>query len=237
MELKFTFQDGSEAIAHYGVKGQKWGIWNEDTKRKYGILETNAAGAAGGGGAELDEDDPEELLKKGLIDKETADKIREGWDKIAANERDGKYKDLSEEQIAALYDNVTAQYTKKYKDSVDLAATVADINKYNPNLPGGRENQEALANHLIEEGVNGIKDAVNTHLLDIQAGQISDGEARVIAVLNAASQAMTGSPAINNPKGHPAAYQEKKLDKSDDLVMIGDRKDRERAASKWKPRG
>ena len=31
MELKFTFEDGSEAIAHYGVKGQKWGIWNEET--------------------------------------------------------------------------------------------------------------------------------------------------------------------------------------------------------------
>ena len=25
MDLKFTFEDDSEAIAHYGVKGQKWG--------------------------------------------------------------------------------------------------------------------------------------------------------------------------------------------------------------------
>jgi hypothetical protein len=25
MDYKFTFEDGSEAIAHYGVKGMKWG--------------------------------------------------------------------------------------------------------------------------------------------------------------------------------------------------------------------
>ena len=25
MQLKFTFEDGSEALAHYGVKGMKWG--------------------------------------------------------------------------------------------------------------------------------------------------------------------------------------------------------------------
>lgn len=32
---KFTFEDGSEALAHYGKKGMHWGEWNEETRRKY----------------------------------------------------------------------------------------------------------------------------------------------------------------------------------------------------------
>lgn len=30
MDYKFTFEDGSEAIAHYGVKGMKWGKRKSD---------------------------------------------------------------------------------------------------------------------------------------------------------------------------------------------------------------
>lgn len=166
MDLKFTFQDGSEAIAHYGVKGMKWGVWNEETKDRYASEGRENASSATGGGI-----DPEDIAD--------------------------------------------------------------EANEYNPNLPGGRENQQALSDNLIQQGIDNVQDMVNTHLLDIQAGQISDGEAQVISVINAASQAMTGTPAINNPKGQPAAYQEKRLETSDDLVMVGDRKDRERAASKW----
>lgn len=28
-------EDGSNHLAHYGVKGMKWGVWNEETQRKY----------------------------------------------------------------------------------------------------------------------------------------------------------------------------------------------------------
>lgn len=35
MELKLTFEDGSEGLAHYGVKGMKWGVRNDETLRKY----------------------------------------------------------------------------------------------------------------------------------------------------------------------------------------------------------
>ncbi len=35
MEYKFTFTDGSEAIAHYGVLGMKWGVQNAETLRRY----------------------------------------------------------------------------------------------------------------------------------------------------------------------------------------------------------
>ncbi len=35
MELKFTFEDGSEALAHYGVLGMKLGVRNDETLAKY----------------------------------------------------------------------------------------------------------------------------------------------------------------------------------------------------------
>jgi len=35
MDYKFTFQDGSEAMAHYGVQGMKWGKWNAETQTRY----------------------------------------------------------------------------------------------------------------------------------------------------------------------------------------------------------
>lgn len=35
MDYKFTFEDGSAAIAHYGVKGMKWGQWNPETRARY----------------------------------------------------------------------------------------------------------------------------------------------------------------------------------------------------------
>lgn len=35
MDYKLTFEDGSAAIAHHGVKGMKWGVWNAETQEKY----------------------------------------------------------------------------------------------------------------------------------------------------------------------------------------------------------
>lgn len=35
MKYRFTFDDGSEALIHYGVRGMKWGIWNSETRAKY----------------------------------------------------------------------------------------------------------------------------------------------------------------------------------------------------------
>ena len=46
MDYKFTFEDGSEAIAHYGVKGMKWG------KRKSNWHGTDFTVTGQGGGTE-----------------------------------------------------------------------------------------------------------------------------------------------------------------------------------------
>jgi len=41
MDIYMKFDDGSEAyLSHYGVAGMKWGVHNEETKRKYGELGT-----------------------------------------------------------------------------------------------------------------------------------------------------------------------------------------------------
>lgn len=59
MDYKFTFEDGSEAIAHHGVKGMKWGVRNAETLAKYGLKNADAAG--GGGRVPLDEDEESEI--------------------------------------------------------------------------------------------------------------------------------------------------------------------------------
>lgn len=35
MDYKFTFEDGSASLMHYGKKGMKWGIWNAETMARY----------------------------------------------------------------------------------------------------------------------------------------------------------------------------------------------------------
>lgn len=35
MDYRFTFQDGSEVLMHYGVKGMKWGVWNAETAARH----------------------------------------------------------------------------------------------------------------------------------------------------------------------------------------------------------
>lgn len=38
MDYLVTFEDGSSGyLAHYGVKGMKWGVWNSETMRRYRI--------------------------------------------------------------------------------------------------------------------------------------------------------------------------------------------------------
>lgn len=56
MEYKMTFEDGSVALMHYGVKGMKWGIWNEETRKRYLGLK-DLLGEGGGGGVYLEGED------------------------------------------------------------------------------------------------------------------------------------------------------------------------------------
>lgn len=63
MDYLFTFEDGSTGyLAHYGVKGMKWGKWNAETAAKYGQASANFQGG-GGGMLEKKEDDASEESK------------------------------------------------------------------------------------------------------------------------------------------------------------------------------
>ena len=55
MDYKFTFEDGTETLAHHGVKGMKWGVRNAETLARY-----SANGEGGGGGAVTDDDEKTE---------------------------------------------------------------------------------------------------------------------------------------------------------------------------------
>lgn len=44
MDYLITTDDGSKHLAHSGTKGMKWGVWNEETKRKYGYGGGSARG-------------------------------------------------------------------------------------------------------------------------------------------------------------------------------------------------
>ena len=48
MDYKFTFEDGSEALMHYGVRGMKWGVWNEETSKRRTGSHTKALSAVNG---------------------------------------------------------------------------------------------------------------------------------------------------------------------------------------------
>lgn len=57
MKFKATLSDEEAFLAHHGTKGMKWGVHNDETKRKYGEL---GAGAAAGGGVPLEDEEEEE---------------------------------------------------------------------------------------------------------------------------------------------------------------------------------
>lgn len=135
--MGYSIKVNDDFLAHYGVKGMKWGEWNDETKRKYGLLK--AAGGGGGGG---DDDDEEE---RSAIDR---------------------------------------------------------INDYNPNTEQGRKNRENMFDWLVGQGVKGVKDVINQHLVDIQIGNIDREEARILGIVNAAAGygSGTGEALINNPK-------------------------------------
>lgn len=76
MDYILRFSDGSDGIlTHSGVKGMKWGVWNEETKARYNGTKNLTAGGSskdesqsvsGGGGGIVDED---EILTDEFMDK------------------------------------------------------------------------------------------------------------------------------------------------------------------------
>ena len=103
-EYKFTFEDGSEALAHHGVKGMKWGVWNAETKARYtGTSSMNLASAGGAASAGSSED--EELKKR----------VNEELEKMKESYKESTGKDPSPELLKQWTDNVTKSQEKKLR--------------------------------------------------------------------------------------------------------------------------
>lgn len=76
MDYKLTFQDGSKALMHYGVKGMKWGVLSPETQERYrreGIDINMGAGAAGYGYRDETEEERKEREAKEAQEKEQAE--------------------------------------------------------------------------------------------------------------------------------------------------------------------
>ena len=130
--MSYKIAVNGDYLAHHGVKGMHWGVWNDETKRKYGLLKTAAGGGVGG------DDDEEDTEKKSV------------------------------------------GYTSgNFHQDVDN-----------------------MFDWLVQKGAEGVKDALNQHLDDIQSGNIDREEARIIGIVNAAAAGISGSGkgVISNPK-------------------------------------
>ena len=67
MGYLITFEDGSDAyLSHHGIKGMKWGVWNEETKQRY--MAGNADLGGGGGGVADEEEKSSEDVAKNAYD-------------------------------------------------------------------------------------------------------------------------------------------------------------------------
>lgn len=68
-DAKFSeikMEDLEEVLAHHGVKDMHWGIWNDETKRKYGVLGSSSSRAKKAGDTSVDAkpDRPESATTK-----------------------------------------------------------------------------------------------------------------------------------------------------------------------------
>ena len=89
MDMVVTFEDGSTAyLEHHGIKGMKWGVWNEETRarrmggglsirKKSGSSEASSSGSGGYKGPKLT-DEQKAIMKKAAIGLGTAAAIGGG---------------------------------------------------------------------------------------------------------------------------------------------------------------
>ena len=120
MEYKFTFEDGSEVLAHHGVKGMKWGVRNAETLAKYGLsgVGKSVEGGGGGGGIVIeDEDDTEELDAEDWGYKENTPEMREH-----VYGEFGLSSDMSREEAIAKLTEEHRQWVKEHPPKTPAAA-------------------------------------------------------------------------------------------------------------------
>ncbi len=135
MDYKLTFEDGSEALMHHGIKGMKWGVWNAETAARY-----KGASAGGGGG-------------NALLDKRIQEKFKEGdlagAAALAINETGG---DPDEATVLLVRNGVES--SEEAKQAINAA--LAQAEKFSNDVETAKRLSDA-ANHMTEDELNDLR--------------------------------------------------------------------------------
>ena len=133
MDYKFVFEDGTEALAHHGIKGMKWGVWNAETAARY-----KGASAVGG---------------DALLDKRIQDKFKEGdlagAAALAINETG-----CDPDKATELLIRNGIESSEEAKQAINAALAQAD--KFSHDVETVKRLTDA-ANHMTEDDLNELR--------------------------------------------------------------------------------
>ena len=137
MDYKVTFEDGSEALMHHGIKGMKWGVWNSETAARYKGVSAN-----GGGGVASPED------------QEIRDKFKDG-DVIGAAV-------VAINAAGGDPDKATEMLVRNGVESSDAAKkaindAMAQAGKFSNDVETTKKLSDA-ANHMAEDELNDLRE-------------------------------------------------------------------------------
>ncbi len=115
------FSNGEEGyLSHSGVKGMKWGVWNEETRARH-VREGDVSveGGGGGGSAEEDGETVEDRVAKWRSDMHKADAYN-------ALKQGDVYKALLE-SVRAVEDRKHGPYAHKFNPELDMVSVFTEV--------------------------------------------------------------------------------------------------------------
>lgn len=116
MEYLIHYSDGSEGyLAHYGVKGMKWDVWNDETRARY---MKSGKSFAGGGGALEDEETEEDKIAK----IESDEHKEEAYNKLKEGDAYGALL----ESVKAVENRKHGPYANKFNPELDMVSVFAE---------------------------------------------------------------------------------------------------------------
>lgn len=154
--FKFTFEDGSEALAHYGVKGMKWGNWNAETRARY-MSEGNMP--AGGGGLNDDDEEKGDQSDPGEakpLGPDLSKPIDQHWKEFVDGVKDSPFTHNVNQAIEGGKDYVDNVTTTGRKWGTDANNAGASVSRFTDSLGRGDFSQ---AGKDFEEATSAVSTA------------------------------------------------------------------------------
>jgi len=188
MDYLITMDTGERFIAHYGVKGQKWGVWNPETTARYNGNKNLTVSVGGGGGEnkEIDEELKDELKK--LADKTLSGEMTEEERMKAVNaaylkkglkppytasdvSRGNAYDTLKREVTSKPTSFSAEQLKEKIKDIAKNSASATDFITNPKNIKYVVDNvvKEAKAVDTLSRGNErgSVSEAIDRHVIPL----------------------------------------------------------------------